>query len=317
MNHLCRGRRIGRLSFLACIALAVCSAFAVVRAEGVKVGYFATYLPSEIEANIIGTIAQKYPELGIDKVEYVGTDVSPAWIGLQRGDIDVLVEVDLPNQQHFLDKAANEVHLVKQLFADAGQGFFVPRFAVEGDNAPATGLKSIDQLAKYKDVFGGKLYDESPGWQSTKYNEMRLKAYGLDFEHLKLADAALVAQVQRAFERKEPILFFFYHPHWLFQKLDVVKLDEPDEYYEGCFTDGNGKCPVPSFSAWIGARNDFRDRAPKFHALLSNIELSLEQVESLLVKIDVDKTPTKDAAEAWVAEHQAQVDEWVKKATSN
>ena len=158
MNYLRRVGRVGMTSFLMSVALAVISVFAVARAEPVKIGYFATYLPSEIEANIIGAIAQKYPELGIDKVEYVGTDVSPAWIGLQRGDIDILVEVDLPNQQHFLDKAIDEVHLVSQLFADAGQGFFVPRFAVEGDNAPAAGLKSVDQLGKYKDIFGGKLY---------------------------------------------------------------------------------------------------------------------------------------------------------------
>jgi ABC-type proline/glycine betaine transport system substrate-binding protein len=106
-------------------------------------------------------IAMEYPQLGVSDVEFIGTDVAPAWIGLRRGDTDVLVEVDLPNQQHLLDEAEGQADVVSQLFADAGQGFFVPRFTVEGPDAPAAGLKSIDQLNEYKDVFDGTLHDES------------------------------------------------------------------------------------------------------------------------------------------------------------
>lgn len=315
MNQFnCTRRWFVRCFAVICLATGLMAGVTESRAETVKIGYFTTYLPSEIEARIIATIAREYPELGVTDIKFVGTDVSPAWVGLRRGDIDVLVEVDLPNQQHLLDEAKGEADIVSQLFADAGQGFFVPRYAVEGSDAPAAGLKSIDQLNEYKDVFGSTLYDESPGWQSTKFNAMRLKAYGLNFEHVKLSDAALVAQVKRAYERNEPILFFFYHPHWLFEKYDVVKLQEPDTYKEGCFTEGNAKCPVPSFSAWVGARNDLAERTPKFYALLKNLTLSIEEVESLLFKIDQEEQPVEDAAKAWVDSHRSQVDQWVKQA---
>jgi glycine betaine/proline transport system substrate-binding protein len=315
MNQLSPIRRWAVVSAaLVCFATSLVAGAAESRAETVKIGYFTTYLPSEIEAHIIATIAREYPQLGVSDIEFIGTDVAPAWIGLRRGDIDVLVEVDLPNQQHLLDEAEGQADVLSQLFADAGQGFFVPRFSVEGPDAPATGLKSIDQLNEYKDVFDGTLHDESPGWQSTKFNAIRLEAYGLDFKHIKLSDAALVAQVQRAYERKEPILFFFYHPHWLFERFDVVKLDEPDTYRDGCFTEGNGRCPVPSFSAWVAARNDLAERTPKFYSLLKNVTLSIEEVETLLFKIDREDQPVEEAAKAWVDSHRGEIDEWVKQA---
>ena len=160
------------------------------------------------------------------------------------------------------------------------------------------------------------MHDEAPGWQSTKFNAIRLKAYGLDFEHLKLSDAALVAQVQRAYERKEPILFFFYHPHWLFQRYDLVKLDEPDTYEEGCFAEGgSGRCPVPSFSAWVGARDDLQNRAPEFYALLQQLKLPMDEVEALLFEIDQDGTALEDAAKAWIETNRERIDGWVSQAT--
>lgn len=281
-------------------------------ATTITVGHMTAYLPSEIEANIVAAIAERHPELGVDEVKLLGTDVTPAWVGIQRGDIDVLFEVDLPNQQPLLDKASNEVETVSQIYGDAGQGFFVPRYVVDGEDAPAAGLKSIDQLQSYKDILGGTLYDEAPGWQSTKYNAMRLKAYGLEFEHVKLADAALVAEVTRAVERKKPILFFFAHPHWLFKRYDLVKLDEPDSYQPGCFVNDNGRCPIPSFSAWVGVRKDLVTRAPKFYAMLTYFEIPLGDVEAMMFEIDRDKQPIQKVAQAWVENHSSEIAEWVK-----
>lgn len=308
--------RLLMTSMAAFLALALTGVVLPARAATVTVGYFTTYLPSEIEARIIGTIAKQYPRLGVTKVAYAGTDVAPAWIGLQRGDTDVMVEADMPNQQPLLEKSKAQASLVAKLYGHAGQGFFVPRFAVQGANAPAAGLKSIDQLPKYAKVFGSKLYDESPGWQSTKFNDMRLKAYGIHFTHLKLSDAALVAQVERNYARKQPIVFFFYHPHWLFKKLQLVKLKEPNKYHKGCFTNGDGRCPVPSFSAWVAARKDLKKRVPLFYKTLEHMTLSINELEGLMFKVDVRKTPIKVVARTWVQTHKNTVDAWVKEATA-
>jgi glycine betaine/proline transport system substrate-binding protein len=281
----------------------------------VKIAQFPGYPPSEIEANVLATIAAEHPELGVSKTSFVSTDVPAAWAGLGRGDSDVLVEADMPNQQPLFDKTKAETTLLSELYADAGMGFFVPKYVVDGPDAPAAGLKSIDQLNEYRDVFGGKFYDDSPGWASTEYNAKRLKAYGLDFTHVKLSDAALVAQVSRAYERKEPVVFFFYHPHSLFQRYDLVELQEPNPYKEGCFTTGEDTCALPSFDAWVAARKDLEERAPKFYAFLKEIKISAPEIEGLMQKIDVDKQPVAKVAQGWVEANAEKIDQWVATAT--
>jgi glycine betaine/proline transport system substrate-binding protein len=286
-------------------------------AADVRIAFFNNYLPAEIEANILARIAERHPALGAGRVVLVGTDVTPAWIGLQRGDTDVILEVDLPNQQALLDKAAGLVTTLGRIYADSGEGFFVPRYVVAGAAAPAPGLKRVDQLPAYKAVFGGTLYDESPGWQSSKYNAKRLKGYGIDFTHLQLSDAALVAEVIRADARKQPIVFFFAHPHWLFKRLDLQKLEEPNPYHEGCFETGDGRCAIPSFSAWVGARKDLAARAPHFYALLSYFAVPIDDIETMMLRISTEKLPVRDATAQWVDAHRAGVEEWVRQATAH
>jgi glycine betaine/proline transport system substrate-binding protein len=304
---------IGRQLAVVAILIAASLAAAVNGyAADVAIGYFNNYLPAELEADVIDVIVAGHTSLGVGHVSLIGTDVTPAWVGIRRGDTDVLVEVALPNQQALLDKTAGIVVTVSQIYGDAHEGLFVPRYLVEGAGAPAPGLKRVDQLAKYKQLFDGKFYDESPGWQSTKLNSMRLQAYGIDFTHLELSDAALIAAIVRAEERKQPIVFFFYHPHWLFKRFDLVKLEEPNPYHAGCFENGVGQCAVPSFSAWVAARKDLAARAPQFYALLSHFTIPIGDVEDMMFKVNIEKRSAHDAAASWAEAHHAEVDHWLK-----
>lgn len=307
LRNSCSGRLAAGLAIL------VAALPAIAHAADVSIGYFNNYLPAELEADLIDVIVERHAALGISHVTLVGTDVAPAWVGIRRGDTDVLVEVGLPNQQSLLENSAGVVTTVGKLYGDAGQGFFVPRYVVEGAGAPAPGLKRVDQLSNYKQLFSATFYDESPGWQSTKLNSMRLKAYGIDFVHLQLSDAALIASIVRAEERKQPIVFFFYHPHWLFKRFDLVKLEEPNPYHTGCFEDGVGRCAVPSFSAWIAARKDLAARAPRFYALLSQISLPISDVEEMMLRVNNEKQPARQVATAWVDAHHAEVEQWMSR----
>ncbi|MGX6447276.1 glycine betaine ABC transporter substrate-binding protein [Patulibacter sp. S7RM1-6] len=274
-----------------------------------KVGQFS-WTAAAVETQIISQIAQAHPELGVKDVEPVTIDPAPGWVGLQRGDIDVLPEVNLPNQQEFADKAKAKADLVSETYGGAVQGWFVPRYAVEGADAPAKGLTSIDQLNRYKDAFDGTLYDADPGWVTSQQNTKRLKAYGLDLEHSNSSEAALVAQVKRAFARKQPILLYFYKPHWLFQRYDLVQLKEPNPYEDGCFTKGNDTCAIPTLAAWIAARKDLKERAPKFYAALQKVKIPIGDIEQALDEVDQKKQTPEAVAKRWVDEHRAEIDQW-------
>lgn len=276
----------------------------------IKAGQFS-WTAAELQTEIIRQLAEEHPDLGVSTVTSVQVDPATGWVGLQRGDLDLLTEVNLPNQQTFADKAAAEVNLVSETYGGATQGWFVPKYLVDGANAPAAGLKSIDQLNDYADKVGGTLYDADPGWVTTQQNTKRIEGYGLSLEHKTSSEAALIAQLKRSYDKQEPILLYFYHPHWLFEAYDLVQLEEPNPYREGCFTGDDNTCAIPTLAAWIGARKDLEQRAPKFYAALGKIEIPLTDIESMLDQVDQQKKKPEDVAEQWITDHQSEIDTWL------
>lgn len=281
-------------------------------AEGVdlKVGQFS-WTAAAVQTQILAAIAADHPELGVRSISAVRLDPAAGWVGIQRGDVDLLPEVNLPNQQAFADRARDEVELAARVYDGAVQAWFVPRYAVEA-GGPLEGLRSIDQLNDYKDEVNGTLYDGDAGWITTQQNEKRIKGYDLDLRHAKSSEAALIAQVRRSFDKREPVLFFFYRPHWLFQQFDVVQLEEPNPYRAGCFEGDENACAIPAQQSWIAARKDLAERAPRFAAAVRNVQIPLEQVEALLDQVDSRREDPAVVARQWVAEHRAEVDAWVR-----
>jgi glycine betaine/proline transport system substrate-binding protein len=275
-----------------------------------KAGQFS-WTAAAVQVQILAAIAAEHPELGVGKIEPVKLDPAAGWVGIQRGDVDLLTEVNLPNQQPFADKAAQDVDLASKVYDGAVQAWFVPRYAVEGPDAPLAGLKRIDQLNDYKDQLNDTLYDGDAGWVTTQQNVKRLAAYDLDYKHAKSSEAALIAQVKRAFSRHEPLLFYFYRPHWLFQQFDVVQLEEPKPYADGCFEGGNDQCAMPALASWIAARKDLAERAPKFAAMVERVKIPLEEIEALLDEVDSKKRDPADVAKAWVDDHRTEITAWI------
>ena len=76
--------------------------------------------------------------------------------GLARGDVDIMMEIWTANPaQAFVDgEKAGTTTRLGTTFPDAVEGWYVPRYVVEGENAPAPDLKSvtdaINQGAIYK-----------------------------------------------------------------------------------------------------------------------------------------------------------------------
>jgi len=270
-----------------------------------------TWTAASVTTSILAEIAAQHPELGVAKIERTQLDPAPAWAGAQRGDIDLLTEVALPNQQPLADKAKAEVDLLKETYGDAAQGWFVPSYAVE-PGGPLEGLETVEQLPEYADALGGKLYDADPGWVSTELNAKRLKGYGLELDHVTSGEAAELAQLKRAYQREEPILLYLYRPHWVFTQYDMTQVREDAPYEEDCFTTGSGACALPPYAAWVAARKDLAERAPRFHKLLTRFEIPLEDVEAMLAQVDLEQQDPEAVAKAWVDEHRDTIATWAR-----
>jgi glycine betaine/proline transport system substrate-binding protein len=261
--------------------------------------------------NIILTeVAAQHPELGVAAIETTTLGPAPAWAGAQRGDVDLLAEVAMPNQQELADKAKAEVTLVHQTYGDAQQGWFVPTYATE-PGQPLAGLTSVTQLNEYAPALGNKLIDADPSFITTQQNAKRLQGYGLTLEQVASSEAAQLAELRRAYDRREPILVYLYHPHWVFEEFEMTQLQEPNPYTPDCFTTGNGACAMPAYSAWTAASTTVQQEAPRFYAMLQKFEIPLGDMEGMLKSVDVDKQDPAQVAKEWLGANQQKVQEWV------
>jgi glycine betaine/proline transport system substrate-binding protein len=259
---------------------------------------------------ILGEIAADHPELGVASLETTELDPAAAWAAAERGDVDLLTEVALPNHQQLADRARGRVDIVSETYGNATQGWFVPAYAVQ-PGGPLEGLTSVTQLNRYADRLGGKFYDADPGYITTEQNAKRLEGYGIRLEHVVSGEDAQLAQLEAAYRRRAPIVLYLYHPHAVFAQYDMVQLQEPTPYTEGCLTTGNGACAMPSYSANIAASRDLQQQAPRFVDLLRGLRISIDDMEEMLKQVDVDDEDVETVARRWIDDHSGQIDAWV------
>ena len=129
-----------------------------------------------------------------------------------------------------------------QTVAVAGQGFYVPRYMVEGDpergiEATAPDLKTVQDLRKYKELFAdpndptkGAVYNCILGWECQKVNRAKWFAYDMytDFNMIEPGgSAALKAAVVAPYEAGEPFVSYYWQPTDVVNLRDLVLLEEP------------------------------------------------------------------------------------------
>lgn len=259
---------------------------------------------------ILTDITTAHPELGVSQIISTPLDPAAAWAGAARGDIDMLTEVALPNQQPLAAKARSQVKLIDETYGDAVQGWFVPAYAL-APGAPLAGLKSITQLNSYRNAVGGRLIDGDPGWVTTAQDVARLKAYNITLQDTPAGANAELAQLTRSYAQHQPFVIYLYQPLWVFAKYKLVQLQEPHPYKNGCFTGSNNQCAIPTLSAWIGASNRIATQAPKFYSMLKHVKIPLLQMEQMLKLTDLEKQPVTAVAQQWANAHQAQISAWI------
>jgi glycine betaine/proline transport system substrate-binding protein len=259
---------------------------------------------------ILSEIASDNPDLGVSSLATTQLDPAAAWAGAERGDIDLLTEVALPNQQELADGASEQVDIVSETYGEAAQGWFVPAYAVEA-GGPLEGLTSVDQLNDYSDELGNKFYDADPGYITTEQNRKRLEGYGITLEQVVSSESAELAQLKNSYSREEPIVLYLYHPNAVFAQYDMVQLEEPTPYTDGCLTEGDGACAMPSYSANIAASKELAEDAPEFVALLENLRISVDEMEEMQKAVDVDGEDIGTVARQWVDDHSDEIDEWI------
>ena len=204
---------------------------------------------------------------------HIEGDTVPLFQGLRKGDIDITMEIWLPNQKDAWNEAikAGQVIPVGKSLEDNWQSTFVIPGYIQDANP---GLVSVQDLKvdEFKQLFvepdsGGKavLIGCIAQWSCRAVNEGQLEAYGLK-DHVELRDpgtsGALAAAVEGAYKKEEPILFYYWGPTKLASELDMRILEQPDPS-ECPDNDPKLGCAFPTSEILIAMNSDVANAAPE------------------------------------------------------
>ena len=211
-------------------------------------------------------------------------------------------------------------------FDDNYQGFYVPRYVIEGDpergiEASAPDLKYVWDLKDYPHVFPddenpdkGRVYGAIPGWEIDEIMHRKYLHYGLDENFVYFrpgSDPALSAAITAAYEKGDPIVAYYWEPTWLLGMYDMILLeDEP--YDKDTFFDG--KCMPPPMRVTVCASNNFADQEENkdFIEFLSRYRTSSALTSEALAYMQ--ETGTDDYVEVarwFLAKHDELLDAWL------
>lgn len=255
-------------------------------------------------------------------VEVVAIDENAQWPALASGDLDASLEVwpsgHAANVAEYIDKQ----HLVENggLLGPVGKiGWFVPTYVVEGNPALATWEgyatpEAAELFATAETGDKGQFLAGDPSW--VQYDADIIKNLGLPFQVVTAgSEEAIIAALDSAYSREEPVLFYFYKPHSIFAKYDLTEVKLP-EHTEECYTkaeSGGIDCDYPADDLfkvfWVG----LKDAAPDAYALLSNMNYSSDEQIKMIAGVEVDGKPVEEVARAWVDANEATWSQWLAK----
>ncbi|WP_327136751.1 ABC transporter permease/substrate binding protein [Streptomyces sp. NBC_01340] len=220
-------------------------------------------------------------------------DAGPLYTSLAQGDIDFQTDSWLPTtHEQYWKKYGSRLDDLGSWYGPTSLELSVPSY-----------MKGVDSLADLKGkagTFGGKItgIESSAGMMGLLKSKV-LKDYGLDKEY-KVVDSstpAMLAELKRAYAKKEPIVVTLWSPHWAYSDYDLKKLKDP----RGAWGKGDG---VHTLS-----RKGFAQDNPVVGQWLKNFRMTEKQLTGLEAEINkVGKGKQQDAVRAWLKRNPGVVD---------
>ncbi len=248
------------------------------------------------------------------KAEYMSGDTIPTVNGLSNGDIHVMMESWHSNYQEAYDKytASGDIVNVGKNMPNAPQGWWVPRYLVEGPDALAPNLRSIKDLPRYVHLFKdpedpnkGLIYGGMSGWGQLEISEKMVTENGLDkMFNLGAAgsDAALAGTMAGAYKKKEPWCGYYWEPSAIMGKLDMVLLEGSE---------------FPPAKVDILVNKSLLEEAPDIVEILKKYSTTVATNNEFLAEMSNNDWSTEEAAKWFLKNRQEVWMPWVSKETAD
>nr|WP_295886460.1 ABC transporter substrate-binding protein [uncultured Devosia sp.] len=257
------------------------------------------------------------------RVEFLKIDYIAHFTALEFGDIDVSPAV-WGTTKDLIDKSieSGDVQNAGSAGVDTRESWWYPNYV--GELCPGLpdwhALKDpacISALATAES--DGKInYLGAPPDFGT-YDVERIAALGLDI-HITLPGTvgAMVATMQGAMQKKEPIIGWGMTPHWLYgsgegQFVEFPLFDDkcPADPAWGENPDAIWDCALSVGQVVKLYNTDFAERAPDVIDILKQFQVSTDDVATGISRQDLDGATPEQAAKEWIDANEGTWSKWL------
>ncbi|HSH02666.1 MAG TPA: ABC transporter substrate-binding protein [Anaerolineae bacterium] len=258
-------------------------------------------------------------ELGYP-VEIVSIDENPQWAALSSGELHASLEVwpsgHADNVAQYIDNQGTVEH-GGNLGPVGKIGWYTPAYMLESHPELATweGFTSDTAATLYATAETGdkgQFLTGPPSW--TQYDQDIMNNLGINFEVVQSgSEEAIVSALDSAVSRQDPLLFYFWTPHSIHAKYDLVEVALPD-YSEDCYAKidaGGVDCDYPADVLFKIFSSDLSEVAPDVHQFLRQFSYPTEEQIKLIAAVELDGKTVEETAQEWVNNNEATWRSWL------
>ena len=231
-------------------------------------------------------------DLGYKEVEIQTLDVALLFEGVAGGDLDAFQDMWLPNHEKLFAEVKTDVkHLDPWYTGRTTFGLAVPDYMSDVNSIADLNQSGAEEIIGI----------ESSAVISEQVPKHVIPEYNLKLEYRPSSTAAMVAEVTRLYEDKEPFVFPPWCPSTHCTKFEYHYLKDPKN--------GLGNLdygPQSDISASISSivNEDLPDDDPVAYAFMSNLRLNEDELVSLENEIVAADDNAVKGVQAWLKENK-------------
>jgi len=240
-------------------------------------------------------------DLGYQEVELKTLDVGVLFEGVAGGDLQAFQDVWMPNHEQLMAEVKGDVeHLDPWYEGETTFGLAVPSY-----------MAGVNSIADLNQSGAERIIGIEPGAViTTKIEENVIPDYNLTLEHEPSSTAAMLAEVERLYNDREPFVFPPWCPHPMCGEVSGWQGQSPSDLggmYDFRYLEdpknslGNLDQPA-KISAIVN--EDLPDEDPVAYAFLDNLRLSEEELISLETEISKAGDDPIKGSQAWLEDNR-------------
>lgn len=248
------------------------------------------------------------------------TTINAATSLAETGKPDIVTEMWYNNSPAYekIEKAG-KVKTVANVFKDgAVEGWWIPEYLAKSNPE----LTKIDGILANPAAVGGKFHNCPVGWSCRLANDSYMNAWdfegnGMDvFNHG--SGETLATSIAAAYENKKPWFGYYWAPSAILGKYKMVKVDVGPAIsaVHSCATnkdceDKPKKSAYPASKVVTGVTNAFASSNPEITALMSKIQFTNVQLNTILSWKKNNKASAEEAAVSFIQANSNIWSQWL------